>query len=189
MGFLLPPASKFMFYTCLWFCSQGRGGVSDFFPGGSPSQGSLRLCPGGSLSRGSQTLSRGGGLGPGGSLSRGVSVRGVSVRGDLCLGGLYLEWFSCFPKYLSKNCLLERINSMQWYELTRRCSPLPLMLPSPLTYVVYPWSVHCKICNKAETSHEFFNYFHFHFPNFELRCQSNKISIKVPFGWNWTQDL
>ena len=120
-----------------------RGGGSRTFSGGSPSRGSLRLCPGGSLSRGSQTLSRVGGLGPGGSLSKGVSVRGVSVRG-ISVWGVSIWNAFLFPKYLSKNCLLERINSLQWYELTRRCSPLPLMLPSPLTYVVYPWSVHCK---------------------------------------------
>ena len=40
--------------------------------------------------------------------------------------------------------LFEHINGMQCYELTRRYSPLYLMLPSPPTYAVYPWSVHCK---------------------------------------------
>ena len=30
-------------------------------------------------------------------------------------------------------------------ELTERCSPLPLMLASPLTYAVHPWSVHCAM--------------------------------------------
>ena len=31
----------------------------------------------------------------------------------------------------------ECINSLQCYQLTRRCSPLPLMLASPLTYAVH----------------------------------------------------
>ena len=49
---------------------------------------------------------------------------------------------------LSRNCLFERINSWQCYDLTMRCSPLPLMLYSPLIYVVHPWSAYCKCAMK-----------------------------------------
>ena len=39
---------------------------------------------------------------------------------------------------LSRNCLFDGINSLQCYELTRRCRPLHLMLISPLTFAVHP---------------------------------------------------
>ena len=44
--------------------------------------------------------------------------------------------------------LFECINSFQYYELKRRCSPMHLMLTLPLTHAVYPWSVHCKCAMK-----------------------------------------
>ena len=57
-------AVRLCFYTCLWFCSQGGGGLC-------PGVVSVR---GGSLSRGKYTLC------PRGSLSRVVSVRDPTVR-------------------------------------------------------------------------------------------------------------
>ena len=46
------------------------------------------------------------------------------------------------------NYLFEHINSLQYYELTGKCSLLPLMLASPLTYAVHLWSAHCKYAMK-----------------------------------------
>ena len=43
--------------------------------------------------------------------------------------------------HIPKVYIFENINC---YEMTRRCSPLVIMLASPKTQVVYPWSVHCK---------------------------------------------
>ena len=37
---------------------------------------------------------------------------------------------------LSRNFLFEHIKSLQCCELTRRCSPLPAVLASPLTYAL-----------------------------------------------------
>ena len=65
-----------------------------------------------------------------------------------CEFSVKLFWTKMFSKSLPRNCLFEHINSLQCYELTRRCSPLPLMLASPLTYAVHPWSVHCKSAMK-----------------------------------------
>ena len=61
---------------------------------------------------------------------------------------------------LSRNCFLERINSLQCYELTTRCSPLRLMLASPLTFAVNPWSVHCN-CAVKKNCWRLLKYFHF----------------------------
>ena len=47
----------------------------------------------------------------------------------------YSIWESSRPRLnISQNCLLKRINSLQCYELIRRCSPL--MLALPVTYAV-----------------------------------------------------
>ena len=48
------------------------------------------------------------------------------------------------PVGISRKYLFENIRGLQYYELTSRCSPLPLLLTLPLTCVVYPWSVLCK---------------------------------------------
>ena len=52
---------------------------------------------------------------------------------------LLLKSLSNIVRFLSRNCLFERINSLQWCELTRRCSHLPLKLASPFTYAVHQW--------------------------------------------------
>ena len=56
----------------------------------------------------------------------------------LLLKNMYMKKES----HLSRNCLFGSIDSWQCYELTRRCSPLPLMLASPFTFAVFPWSLH-----------------------------------------------
>ena len=48
-------------------------------------------------------------------------------------------------KNIYQKYLFEHIKSLQSYELTGRCSPLPLMLTSLLTYAVYP-----LLCNKIQ---------------------------------------
>ena len=58
---------------------------------------------------------------------------------------------------LSRNFPFERINSLQCYELTRRCSPLLFAQISPLTYVVYLWPVHCD-CAMKHNRRRIFNY-------------------------------
>ena len=45
---------------------------------------------------------------------------------------------------ISRKYLFEHIKRLQCYELTKRFSHLLYMLPSPLTYAVCPWSMHCK---------------------------------------------
>ena len=45
---------------------------------------------------------------------------------------------------VSKVSLVSALKSGNGYELTWRCSSLPSMLASLLTYTVYPWFVHCK---------------------------------------------
>ena len=50
----------------------------------------------------------------------------------------------------------ELINSLQCYELTKRCSPLHLMLASLLIFAVFPWSIHCKCpCFRVHLLHAF----------------------------------
>ena len=58
---------------------------------------------------------------------------------------------------LSRNCPFERINSLQWCELTRRYSHLLFTQISPLTYAVYLWPVHCE-CAMKHNRRRIFNY-------------------------------
>ena len=53
----------------------------------------------------------------------------------------------------------ERINSLQCYELTRRWCHLLFTQISPLTYAVYPWSVHCE-CAIKHNKRQIFDYLH-----------------------------
>ena len=55
-----------------------------------------------------------------------------------------------------------RFGRLQFDELTRRYSPLPLMLTSPLSYAVYPWSVHCKR-TLMQKQQWIYNYLHFRY--------------------------
>ena len=73
---------------------------------------------------------------------------------------LLLKPLSNIVRFLSRNCLFERINRLQWCELTRRCSHLPLKLASPFTYAVHQWSESCK-CAMKHNKRPVFNYFHF----------------------------
>ena len=60
---------------------------------------------------------------------------------------------------LSRNFPFERINSLQCYDMTRRCSPLLFTQISPLTYAVYLWPVHCE-CAMKHNRPRIFNYLH-----------------------------
>ena len=71
-----------------------------------------------------------------------------------------LKPLSNIVRFLSRNCLFRRINRLQWCELTRRCSHLPLKLASPFTYAVHQWSESCK-CAMKHNKRPVFNYFHF----------------------------
>ena len=60
--------------------------------------------------------------------------------------------------YLSQKYLFESINSLQCHGLNTRCSPLPLILSSPLTYAVIP--LVCTSYMRNKVGYEWTNYCH-----------------------------
>ena len=67
-----------------------------------------------------------------------------------------------FQRSQSQNCLFEHINSLQCYELTRRCNHLLQTLP--LTCAVHHWSVHCECAIKQnfQRKQRIFNLYYYY---------------------------
>ena len=88
-------------------------------------------------------------------------------------------------KFLFKNTYipkvsLEGIKSLQCYDLTRSCNPLPSMLGSSLTYAILPWSVHCK-GTPMQKQQRILNYNHFRDMFYN---GSEEINSQWTFFWN-----
>ena len=83
---------------------------------------------------------------------------------------------------LSRNCLFEHINSLQYYVLTRKCGHLLYTQTSSLTYVAYPWSVPCE-CAMKQNKRGICNYLQIRFmrgsPNIPLEDFSYSFSFSV----------
>ena len=73
--------------------------------------------------------------------------------------GLYSELYNGGHN-ISQKYLSEHFKSLKCYKLSRRCSPLPLMLASPMTCAVYPWPVDFT-CALMQNKGWVFNYRHF----------------------------
>ena len=74
-----------------------------------------------------------------------ISVEWNRSSGYL-ISGLHIHYFSYF---ISQKYLFDHIKSLQCYELIRRCSPLPLMLASQLTYDLHPLAVNGHWCRDS----------------------------------------
>ena len=68
--------------------------------------------------------------------------------------------FFCKKSFIFQNCLFECIKSLKCYEMTRRCSHLPLCACFNIDLCCVPWSVQCK-CALMQKQRQIINYLQF----------------------------